>query len=192
MAQKQNSPISAKSGFSKAAIDYVDTLLEAQAELFSATTALRDQRATRFALPAKPSSSSYDVEFDSFRGFGWSDVAYGRAHTPYRWMGRVATLMVYNQLSAGGRLQIDGFKVKRRRFLKGLTIWMDDYPVTGTVKRTGLSSWQFTGDIPALDSDKTAFHLLRFESPGHAKLSSGEESPHVSLGVSRIKIEPHQ
>ena len=184
---KKQSLVSAKPRFPRSALEYLDTVLAGQRMLFRANTVFPAEQKS-LAVPPAPKEVCLSAESDEFRGTGWSPLI--NATQPYRWMGRVGTLLLRADLTENAQLTISGSAMKRYKFAKGLTVWIDGYPVSGTVRRLGWNTWQFTGTIPAIPASGQPFHLLRLDAPGQKRLKTLPDTAWASLGVSRITISP--
>lgn len=175
--------------FSRAAVTYIDALLEIQRERFEREANGADTRRTLAAMAQGlnlPSKGQYFAEGDNFIGTGWSELGHRRDGTAFRWMGRIGTLLLPLDLSRGAQISIEGCGYTRRRHLKGLTVWVDDYPVEGTVARKGFNRWIFTGKVGPFTA--RPYHILRLQCPGQSRLAVGVDS-FVSIAVSGITVE---
>ncbi len=176
--------------FPKTAADYVDALLSIQRQCFEKEAQAAAQIASvRTESPAHPldlpKSAHILAKSATFIGSGWSDIGVRKDGTAFRWMGRVGTQLLGLDLSEGAPILIKGCGFSRRRFLKDLTIWVDDQEIPGTLSRIGFNRWQFEGDIPSLA--RRHYHILRLQSPGVARLAVGVDV-FVSLALSEIKV----
>lgn len=176
--------------FPKAAVDYIDALLEIQQARFDQEAACQQTKpyAKEFREQLNlPTSAQYFVEEGAFSGPGWSALARKRDGTAFRWMGRIGTILLPLDLSAGATLRIEGSGFSKRKHLKTLTVWIEDQPVTGTVTRRGLNGWHFKGTIPPVQW--RPYSILRLQSAGVSKLATGDDQ-YASLAVSAIEILP--
>lgn len=175
--------------FPRAAVRYVDALLDIQRQRF-------DKELTQANAPADqwqqireqmdlPRDGQFFAEDDSFIGTGWSDLGHRRDGTAFRWMGRIGTLLVPLDFETGADIRIDGCGFTRRRHLKGLTVWLEQQPIKGTIARRGFNRWTFTGRIEPMAW--RPYSILRLQAPGMSRLAVGLET-FVSVAVSGISI----
>jgi hypothetical protein len=199
-----------------AAIEYADILLEAQRQQFkSHIKALTENGATRTpenTAQITPTTNLY-AEGDMFMGAGWSGLARTNDGTHYRWMQRIASLLIMCDQETPKQICVHGYGIARQRFLGNLNVYINNQKIEGKAKRTGIRSWCFEGTIPSIKSDDNihGYQVLRFENKGAARLKKdrdyselnqpvptkdhkdlwfGEDGGHVfaSLGISTIQI----
>lgn len=169
--------------FPKAAVDYVDALLEVQRRRFEREQAVGQQAGGSW--PTRPTSAQVLAEGDDFVGSGWGPLDTARDGTKRRWMARLGTIMLPVDASKGGTVHIKGGGFLRRRFVSDLTVWLDGVPVSGVAVRQGFNRWQFTGAVAV--AENRPFHILRLQSPGIKRYHLGPET-HASLAVSEIRF----
>lgn len=169
--------------FPRAAVDYVDALLEIQKIQMTAENRMS---ASAITLPDRPNAISMLAEGENFIGTGWSTIGKRRDGTAFRWMGRIGTLLLPINLTNGASLSIKGSGYTRKRLLADLSVWVDDMPVTINISRKGFNRWILAGDIPSITPK--AYHILRIESTGLARLAVGMDS-YFSVAVSSVKID---
>lgn len=169
--------------FPKAAVDYIDALLETQRTRFEKEAAHGTHTAN---WPTRPSCLHILAEGDNFLGSGWGMLDRAKDGTGRRWMARIGTILLPIDLSSGATVHVSGNGYLKKRFLKELTIWLDDTPLEGKLSRKGLSGWQFNGNIPKLEG--RAFHILRLQTTGIRPAPHGPGT-HASLAVSEIRID---
>lgn len=174
--------------FPKAAVDYVDAMLSIQRQHFET-----EQMGQHFGadapalnLPRNPTHISMLAEGENFIGTGWSSLGKRRDGTAFRWMGRIGTLLLPVHLENGGKLMVMGCGYTRKKLLQGLMLWIDETPVEIDVARKGFNRWIMTGSIPPLAP--RAYHILRIESAGLARLAVGLDS-YFSVAVSSVEVK---
>ncbi len=173
--------------FPKAAVRYIDALLRIQRAKFERELSARSVHLSRLHSAVQPPRAvDLLAESDAFVGTGWSDLGRRRDGTAFRWMGRIGTVLLPVDLTAGGTVTIEGAGFSRRRHLKTLSFWMENQPVEGTLKRKGFNRWVFHGKIGALPPQP--FSILRLQSAGQSRLAVGVDS-FVSVAISRIRVE---
>jgi hypothetical protein len=197
-----------------AAINYTDILLSAQRQQFDSlvTTLAKRYDVDQFS-PTLPETTSIFVEGDNFMGAGWSDLAQSPCGAQYRWMPRIASLLIVCGPEREKRIEINGFGISRQRLLISLNIFLGNKKISGKVKRTGIRTWSFEGTLPAISKAEMCGHyqILRFENKkaarlkksrdyselgipqptkSHKDLMLGEDGGHIyaSLGVNSILI----
>ncbi len=181
--------------FPKSAVDYIDALLGIQRQQFEKELDLLrhggGQKEANFqALKSTislPDRADFFADDDGFTGTGWSQLGYRRKGEAFRWMGRMASLLLSVDLEAGASVRIEGSGFSRRRYIRDLTVWLDDSPIKGRIKRQGLNRWVFTGTI----AKRTwrPYSILRLQTSGQSRLAVGVDA-FVSLAVSRVTITP--
>ena len=172
--------------FPRAAVDYIDALLRIQRNRFEQETNARQSHLKALAdKTSTPPKADIFVESDQFQGTGWSDLGHRRDGTAFRWMGRIGTLLLPVDLSAGGTVEITGSGFSRRRHLKTMSFWIDDEPLDGAISRQGFNRWTFRGTIPALPA--RPYSILRLQSAGQSRLAIGVDT-YVSVAVSRVQV----
>lgn len=179
-----------KSGFPKAAVDYIDALLEIQQQRFDREQEITGatQAAAGTSLRAHishPKSAHFLADGDTFTGTGWSELDHRRDGTAFRWMARLGTLLLPLDLTGGGTITINGCGFTKKKFLTELTVWVDDQPVEGDITRKGFNRWTFTGAVPPLKWRPYA--ILKIQSAGIARLAAGLDT-YSSVAVSDIQI----
>lgn len=174
--------------FPKAAVDYVDALLSIQRQQFEAEKlAAYDGKNTEpLNLKPNPTRISMLAEGENFVGSGWSSLGKRRDGTAFRWMGRIGTLLLPVQLEQGGKLLVMGCGYTRKKLLQSLTVWIDETPVEINIARKGFNRWIITGNIPPIQP--RAYHILRIESAGLARLAVGLDS-YFSVAVSSVEVK---
>lgn len=188
VSKKKN--ITPEPRFPKAAVDYIDALLDIQQQRFDREVSLMN------ALPPAESgslrdhishakSAHYLAEGDSFIGTGWSELGHRRDGTAFRWMGRLGTLLLPLDMADGGTITIRGCGYTKKKFLGDLTVWIDDQPVHGDMARKGFNRWVFNGVVPPINW--RPYSILRLQSAGLARLAVGVDT-FCSVAVSDIKI----
>ncbi len=179
-------PVTPEPRFPRAAVDYIDALLNIQRTRFTQETGHRQQHLAALAEQAnQPTAADILVESDQFQGTGWSDLGHRRDGTAFRWMGRIGTLMLPVNLSNGGVIEITGSGFSRRRHLKTMSFWVDDQPIDGSISRQGFNRWIFRGTIPSLP--KRPYSILRLQSAGQSRLAIGIDT-YVSVSISRVHV----
>lgn len=173
--------------FPRAAVDYIDALLKIQRTRFDLEQGASVGH-TKALYEAAPPPKRFDAlaDGDQFHGTGWSDLGRRRDGTAFRWMGRIGTIMCPIDLAGGGKVQIEGAGFSRRRHLKTLSFWLDDYPIEGLIRRRGFNRWVFEGTVSAMPA--RPYSILRIQSAGQSPLAVGVEK-YVSVAVSRVAIE---
>lgn len=180
-----------KSRLPKAAVDYIDALLEIQQHRFERETAITqaipptDETNLRSHI-SHPKSAHFLAEGDNFTGTGWSEIGHRRDGTAFRWMARLGTLLLPLDLTAGGSITINGCGYTKKKFLTDLTVWIDDQPVEGDMARKGFNRWIFTGSLPPLKW--RPYSILKIQSAGLARLAVGVDR-FSSVAVSDIRID---
>ncbi len=182
--------------FPRSAVSYIDALLGIQRQRFEKelTFQLPDcgHKETHFQVLKNrvtvPNALDILAESDGFTGTGWSDLGRRRKGDAFRWMGRMACLLLPVDLEAGADIRIEGCGFSRRKYIHDLTVWLDDMPLTGKIARRGLNRWTFTGIIPA--QTWRPYSILRLQTSGQSRLAVGVDT-YVSLAVSRIAIKPN-
>ncbi len=177
--------------FPNAAVTFVDALLDIQRQRFE-----RERSVGQSITPPKNSdlpnhvklaaSAHFMADSDNFIGTGWSELGHRRDGTAFRWMGRIGTLLVPVDLTEGGTITISGCGYTKKKFLKNLTLWIDDQQLSGEMARKGFNSWIFTGTIPPMKW--RPYSILRLQSAGQARLAVGMDT-YASVAVSDIQIE---
>jgi len=175
----------------KAAVDYIDALLEIQQQRFDREQAKTGTAAgpTQTELQdyiSHAKSGHYLAEGDNFTGTGWSELGHRRDRTAFRWMGRLGTLLLPLDMTAGGTITINGCGYTKKKFLTDLTIWIDDQPVHGEIARKGFNRWVFHGAIPPVKW--RPYSILKIQSAGLARLAVGMDT-FASVAVSEIQID---
>ncbi len=173
--------------FPKAAADFVDTLLEVERlrfeqELDTANNARNKEK----IWPARPKSALITADGDSFLGSGWGPMDRARKGPPRRWMAQVGAILLAADVSEGGRIQLKGGGFLKRRFVGGLTVWIDDWPVSGTAVTRGLNSWTFDGTVGGIP--KRPYHILKLHAPGSRAFAGGPNG-RGSIALSEIHFE---
>ena len=186
------------------AVRYTDILLETQRKQSEAYLRLITDEQALATPPQKSKNRETHVypENPDFAGTGWSNLAESKSGTCYRWMPRMATVLVDIDLSTGGEITVEGYGVNRRRFLKALNVYIGNTKLDGAVKRTGLQTWEFKASVPNIEDNSflPPYQILRFENKGAAiikkgrylgdlRLSGKDQTPTASLGISRIEIK---
>ncbi len=181
-----------QTGFTKAALDYADTLLDLQkrryecllsklyeGETSSLKSELDSQNQNRLPQQINITADSYQ-----FEGGGWSAPYKTRKH-PIRWMKRLAGLLIFADMAKGGLLTIEGSKATRRRFVNALDIEIAGHTCTTEVDAQPFGSWRAQANIPPISGH--APHLLTLSTIGLARRSllSRERS---SLAISGLKF----
>lgn len=180
-----------KPRFPKAAVDYIDALLEIQRQRFDRERALIEA-ATKPAQTnlrdhiSHAKSAQFLADGDNFTGTGWSELGHRRDGTAFRWMARLGTLLMPLDMTGGGTIAINGCGYTKKKFLADLTVWIDDQPVQGEVSRKGFNRWIFTGTVPPVDW--RPYSILKLQSAGLARLAVGIDT-FASVAVSDIKID---
>ncbi len=196
------------------AINYADILLNAQRQQFdSLVTTLAKRYDVDQLSPALPETTSIFVEGDNLMGAGWSDLAQSPCGAQYRWMRRIASLLIVCPPEKEKRIEISGFGISRQRLLTSLNIFLGNKRVSGKIKRTGIRTWSFDGILPAISKTEMCgnYQILRFENKraarlkkkrdyselgipqptkSHKDLMLGEDGGHIyaSLGINSILI----
>jgi hypothetical protein len=176
--------------FPKAAVDYIDALLEIQQTRFDQEKACEETKpyTSEFREGLNlPKSAHYLAEDEHFTGVGWSSLYHRRDGTGFRWMGRLGTFLLPLDLSSGGTLRIEGSAFSRHRHLKSLTVWIEGQAIQGAVSRRGLNRWHFTGTIPPIPW--RPYSILRLQSTGVSKPATGTDS-YTSVAVNAVEISP--
>jgi len=170
--------------FPRAAIDYVDALLDVQRLRFERELAAHQTPET---IPYPPRASTLHIlaDSDNFTGTGWSSLGTRRDGVAFRWMGRIGSLLLPVDLSEPRPFSIRGCGFTKRRFLKETTIWIEDQKVEYALSRRGFNRWTFSGELPAMPP--RPFYLMRLQSPGLGRLAEGVDA-YVSLAVSELCI----
>lgn len=179
--------------FPRAAIDYIDALLNIQRKRFERERAVGGEGNSSHDRHFKalhdqinlPTTIDVPAEADNFIGTGWSDLGQRRDGTAFRWMGRVATLMVPVNLEKGAQITIEGCGFSRKKYLKALSVWIEDHKIEGTLKRIGFNRWKFSGEIAAMPW--RPYSVLRIQTSGQSRLAVGVDK-FVSVNVSRVTI----
>lgn len=188
-AESRNAP-TPEPRFPKAAVGYIDALLRIQRMKFEQELSARSLHLSKLHSAVQPPLVvDLLAESDGFIGTGWSDLGRRRDSTAFRWMGRIGTVLLPIDLTAGGTITIEGAGFSRRRHLKTLSFWMEDQPIEGTLKRKGFNRWIFKGTIGALPPQP--FSILRLQSAGQSRLAVGVDT-FVSVAVSRIRVESNE
>jgi hypothetical protein len=204
MTEKENIPAAPDAPtdkrLPKAAVDFVETLLDVQRRRFEQELAARSVAAKPddsapvpspspslwpSLWPSLPRSLQLLAESDGFVGSGWSSLDHSRSGQARRWMGRVGTLLFAADTTEGGRLSLKGGGFIKRAFVDELTVWLDDQPVSGHGVRRGINRWEFEGRTPALQ--RRPFHILRLQAPGARRFEPGPDG-RGSLAVSEIRF----
>lgn len=181
--------------FPKSAVDYIDALLRIQRQQFEKELTLlhhesspqeQNFQALKSAINL-PAAVDFYADADGFTGTGWSDLGHRRKGDAFRWMGRMASLLLSVDLEAGATVRIEGCGFSRRRYIRDLTVWLDDNPIRGKVRRIGLNRWVFAGSIPA--RNWRPYSILRLQTSGQSRLAIGVDA-FVSLAVNRVVIDP--
>ncbi len=177
--------------FPKAAVTFVDALLDIQRQRFERERAVMQSAASIGNADLRghvtlAASAEIMADGDNFIGTGWSDLGHRRDGTAFRWMGRIGTLLLPLDLSSGGTIGINGCGYTKKKFVKNLTIWIDDQQVSGEMARKGFNSWIFTGTIPLMKW--RPYSILRLQSAGQARLAVDTEA-YASVAVSDITID---
>jgi hypothetical protein len=210
--QTLKQPLKPDGRLTNAAIQYTDTLLEAQRQQFESFIAeLQAKHPPMSPALTLSATTALFAEGDNFMGAGWSALAQSPDGTHYRWMQRIASILITIEPDTATKIEINGFGIARGRFLKHLNLYLGNEKINGKLTRTGLRSWQFTGIIPAIrQADMhSQYQILRFEnksasclkkdrdyrelsqpvpSKSHKELMLGEDGGHVfaSLGITSI------
>jgi len=170
--------------FPKAAVDFIDALLDVQRDRFDRELAAKKTPET-IAYPTRAPALQVFADSDGFIGAGWSNLGTRRDGTAFRWMGRIGSLLLPVDLSSPRSFVLRGCGFTKRKFLKETTLWIDDQPVNYTLSRSGFNRWTFSGYLPEMPP--RPFYLLRIQSPGLGRLAEGLDT-YVSLAVSDISI----
>ncbi|NVJ97138.1 MAG: hypothetical protein HWE25_03240 [Alphaproteobacteria bacterium] len=168
--------------FPKAAVDFIDTLLDVQRSRFEKELASLDPE---ISWQKKPSSVDLLAESDAFVGSGWGSLDFAKDGTGRRWMARIGTILLSADLSAGGQLSLAGGGYLKRRFLSDLTVWVDDVPIDGTIRRVGIKNWTFEGKIPPLQD--RPYHIVRLQTTGIRRSDLGPDT-HASIALAGIRF----
>ncbi|UTW56257.1 hypothetical protein [Kordiimonas sp. SCSIO 12610] len=177
------------SRLTNAAIQYADVLLTAQRQQFESMIAAASRRGLSLAAadstPDLPETETLLVEDDAFIGAGWLETAKSSDGVSYRWMQRIASVLITHTATKSKTLRISGFGIARRRFLKSLNVYLGNQKIKGSVKRTGLRSWRFEGTIPAVQASdaNTNYQILRLENKGAARLKKSRDYQELSKPV---------
>jgi len=177
--------------FPNAAVTFVDALLDIQRQRFNRERSVKQSTAVSDSSDLRnhitlAASAHFMADGDNFIGTGWSELGHRRDATAFRWMGRIGTLLVPVDLTEGGKITINGCGYTKKKFLKNLTLWIDDQQLPGEMARKGFNSWIFTGAIPPMKW--RPYSILRLQSAGQARLAVGMET-YASVAVSDIHIE---
>ncbi|NVK42683.1 MAG: hypothetical protein HWE39_15685 [Oceanospirillaceae bacterium] len=187
MSQFDSPPIkSPEKRLPKAAVGYIDALLEAQRMRFVKEHAATPAAASTTSSPALPAKLDLLAESDAFVGSGWGPLDKNRKGVPHRWMARLGTILLAADTSKGGQLTLTGTGYLRRRYVDDLTVWIDDQPVEGVAVRKGLNAWIFEGRVPALEN--RPFHILGLQTSGIKAFHLGPDT-HASLALSKISFK---
>lgn len=200
-AQVEDMPTAQEGGFRtpeprfpKAAVDYVDSLLEIQRQRFDRESAIL-QAATAAenvdlrGYVSHPKSAYFLADGDRFVGTGWSELGHRRDGTAFRWMGRIGTLLLPIDMTGGGTITINGCGYTKKKFLETLTVWIDDQPVPGDMARKGFNRWIFSGAVPP--TQWRPYSILRVQSAGQARLAVGMDT-FASVAVCDIHLDAGQ
>lgn len=177
--------------FPKAAVDFVHTLLDAQRlrfekEMESLPRSTSDAGTHASPWPARPTKALFTADGDSFLGSGWGPLDRGRGGSARRWMAQVGAILFAVDGRSGGRVQLQGGGFLRRRFVDGLTVWVDDTPVTGVAVRRGLNGWSFDGTVGALPD--RPYHILKLHVPGSRAFAKGPDG-RGSIALSQVRFD---
>jgi len=177
--------------FPQAAVTFVDALLDIQRQRFdreravSQSTTPTDENDLRNHVTLA-ASAHFMADGDNFIGTGWSDLGHRRDGTAFRWMGRIGTLLVPIDLTEGATITIKGCGYTKKKFLKDMTLWIDDQQIVGEMARKGFNSWVFRGAVPPMKW--RPYSVLRIQSAGQARLAVGIDT-YASVAVSELQIE---
>jgi len=177
--------------FPNAAVTFVDALLDIQRRRFdlersvvqSNTPSSDGDLRTHVTLAE---SAHFMADGDNFIGTGWSELGHRRDGTAFRWMGRIGTLLVPVDLTEGATITVKGCGYTKKKFLKDMTLWIDDQQITGDMARKGFNSWIFTGVVPPMQW--RPYSILKLQSAGQARLAVGMDT-YASVAVNDIQIE---
>lgn len=180
--------------FPKAAVDYVDALLEIQRQRFDRECAVLQNTITQESTDLQkyvthPKCAHFLADADNFIGTGWSELGHRRDSTAFRWMGRLGTLLLPLDMTGGGTITINGCGYTKKKFLETLTVWVDEMPIPGEMARKGFNRWIFSGTIPK--TPWRPYSILRMQSAGQARLAVGMDT-FASVAVCDIQIEADQ
>lgn len=186
--QSDDSKMVPEPRFPRAAVDYIDALLQIQRMRHEREhSAAADHLGALHDRVAPPKTADIPADADGFCGTGWSDLGHRRDGMAFRWMGRIGTLLLPVDLTSGATLRIEGAAFSRRRHLRTLSFWIDDHPVEGTLSRKGFNRWIFTGTVPPLAA--RPYSILRLQSAGKSRLAVGVDTL-VSVAVARVTVAP--
>ncbi|MFC4347208.1 hypothetical protein ACFO5Q_05065 [Kordiimonas lipolytica] len=174
-----------ESRFPKAAVDYIDALLDVERMRFEKELAAQGSTGEQPSWPARSRQLQLLAEGDEFVGSGWGKLDHTKKGIGRRWMARIGTLLLPVDASAGGTLKLTGTGYLRRRFVDELTVWLDHLPVEGVAVRKGLNGWTFEGRVPALAG--RPFHILRLQSGGIRPFDKGPDT-HASVALSDVNF----
>lgn len=173
--------------FPKAAADFVHTLLEVERLRFEQELETLDNaRTERETWPARPKSALLTAAGDSFLGSGWGPIDQARGGAARRWMAQVGAILLAADCSEGGRIQLKGGGFLKRRFVDGLTVWIDDWPVSGTAVRRGFNGWAFDGMVGGLPD--RPYHILKLHAPGSRAFAGGPDG-RGSIALSKVRFD---
>lgn len=173
--------------FPKAAADFVHTLLEVERLRFEQELdALEDSRKEEETWPARPKGALLTADGDSFLGSGWGPMERARGGAARRWMAQVGAILLAADCTEGGRIQLTGGGFLKRRFIDGLTVWVDDWPVSGTAVRRGLNGWTFDGTVRSLPN--RPYHILKLHAPGSRAFAGGPDG-RGSIALSEMRFD---
>ncbi|WP_286828707.1 MULTISPECIES: hypothetical protein [Kordiimonas] len=190
MTKKPTSPTPAdlpvkgpESRFPKAAVDYIDTLLDVERTRFEKELAAAVTPREEPAWPTLPERLELMAEGDDFAGSGWGKLDHTKKGIGRRWMARIGTLLFAADATRGGIVRLTGTGYLRRRYVDDLTVWLDNMPVEGVAVRKGINGWSFEGHVPALAG--RPFHILRLQTSGIRPFDKGPDT-HASLALSVV------
>lgn len=174
-----------ESRFPKAAVDYIDSLLDVERIRFEKELAVADINKSQPNWPARSARLQLLAEGDDFVGTGWGALDHTKKGIGQRWMARIGTLLFPADTASGGILRLTGTGYLRRRYVDDLTVWLDHLPIEGVAVRKGLNGWRFEGRTPALDA--RPFHILRLQTSGIRPFDKGPDT-HASLALSSVEF----
>lgn len=179
----------AETRFSKAALDYMDALLDLEMRQHDR----RIEHLARQGLPAHQYEGKIltrpvilDAEDSAFAAAAWSPCTVHRGQ-PCRWMKRLGGLLLPYSLTSGGVLAIEGAGTTRWRFAKALSVRVNGDTVPVRVRRRGLSRFIATAILPATGLDQPL--RLDLETSGQARRAPWSDE-RASLAISTITISP--
>jgi|GEM_PF-1457865 len=175
-----------ESRFPKAAVDYIDALLDVERTRFEKELSAAGMADKQANWPALPTRLQLLAEGDDFVGSGWGALDHTKKGIGRRWMARIGTLLFPADATAGGILRLTGAGYLRRRYVDDLTVWLDHMPVEGVAVRKGLNGWNFEGRVPALKG--RPFHILRLQTSGIRPFDKGPDT-HASLALSAVDFK---